>query len=484
MSASILDPWSKAFTALGLAPSLQMQPSGEEEGWWLIASRFTTHGFFLLWIHPAKAVMRADLTLPGPPERGAKTLDALLESSAHVAPEFDLSLLVKGPPSIVLITLPGPSDPALDSLQTLLAMWLQLTDHLQTLESDPEAPAPFGPDTPEQDDTQGEDENQEAAQPNERPAKDNPAPHVEPIGPQEHSPQHQADPPPTSDSKTQGPQTPHGAFEVLGPKAKEDEKDEKDEKDEVVLRTFELTPHPAHIQLRLGFSGPPKEDLLLLLARDLSIRLDLNLLDTHLHGDHDATMTLRPGLTTATAEDVATDLKSLQRTLERILSWQELGTPLRQILGDSPRGTTSGSTPAQRAKKSTAGKPEGLPPSAAPPSGQQPESDSEQVVLALGGPAPGTGELQPGRFDDPRLRAPEATTQLVDVVLRHPGFSERRIGQVLSILLSVNYSQALELAAQAPCVIAWGMGRERAMTFKNVIEGAGGKALLVEPNTF
>jgi hypothetical protein len=106
------------------------------------------------------------------------------------------------------------------------------------------------------------------------------------------------------------------------------------------------------------------------------------------------------------------------------------------------------------------------------------------LVLDLTAPPAEGDALEPGRFDDPRLDANDATTQLVDVVLRHPGYSDRRIGQVLSILLSVDYADALDLASAAPRVIAWGVGNDRAQTMKTVIEGAGGKVLLVEPDTF
>lgn len=106
------------------------------------------------------------------------------------------------------------------------------------------------------------------------------------------------------------------------------------------------------------------------------------------------------------------------------------------------------------------------------------------VVLGLGEAQASTGALRAGDFEDPRLRREDATTALVDLVLRHPGYSERRIGQVLSILLSIEYHQAVALSERAPCVIAWSVGDQRAQSFKEVIESAGGKALLVEPGTF
>jgi hypothetical protein len=116
---------------------------------------------------------------------------------------------------------------------------------------------------------------------------------------------------------------------------------------------------------------------------------------------------------------------------------------------------------------------------------EEPEEDEGTgVVLAVESEPEPDDPLEAGRFDDPRLKGPDATTSLVDVVLRHPGYSDRRIGQVLSILLSIEYSGSLELINKAPTVIAWGVSRERAQTMKTVIEGAGGKVHLSEPGQF
>jgi hypothetical protein len=112
---------------------------------------------------------------------------------------------------------------------------------------------------------------------------------------------------------------------------------------------------------------------------------------------------------------------------------------------------------------------------------------AEEIVFDLGAPrvsASGKDLLAAGDFSDDRLRRDDATTPLVDLVLRHPGYSDMRIGQVLSILLSIEYHRALALAERAPCVIAWGLGQDRARSFKEVIESAGGKVVLVEPGSF
>lgn len=110
--------------------------------------------------------------------------------------------------------------------------------------------------------------------------------------------------------------------------------------------------------------------------------------------------------------------------------------------------------------------------------------DETNVVLSVEVEPERGDPLVSGRYDDPRLKGPDATTSLVDVVLRHPGYSDKSIGQVLSILLSIEYARCLELAERAPIVIAWGVARDRAQTMKTVIEGAGGKVYLAEPGEF
>ena len=59
----------------------------------------------------------------------------------------------------------------------------------------------------------------------------------------------------------------------------------------------------------------------------------------------------------------------------------------------------------------------------------------------------------------------------------------RTIGQVLGILLEIDYPDALKLASQAPCIIAWGVSQERAQTMKRVIERTDGRVVLVEPDS-
>ncbi|MFP4598166.1 MAG: hypothetical protein ACLFVJ_07940 [Persicimonas sp.] len=114
------------------------------------------------------------------------------------------------------------------------------------------------------------------------------------------------------------------------------------------------------------------------------------------------------------------------------------------------------------------------------------EGDTSGVVFGFSGgelQADGSAELEAGNYTDPRLRREDATTPLVDVVLRHPGYSDKSMRQVLSILLDIDYYEATKLAKDAPCVIAWGTSLDRAREFKRVIENAGGRVTLVEPDS-
>lgn len=109
-----------------------------------------------------------------------------------------------------------------------------------------------------------------------------------------------------------------------------------------------------------------------------------------------------------------------------------------------------------------------------------PVADAEEVVFS----AVEEGPLKAGNFDDARLKEPQSTSNLVDVVLRHPGYSDRRVGQVLSILLSIEYFAALRLMQASPIVIARAVANSRALTMQEVIEGAGGKIQLTDPDRY
>ncbi len=112
------------------------------------------------------------------------------------------------------------------------------------------------------------------------------------------------------------------------------------------------------------------------------------------------------------------------------------------------------------------------------------DDDDGEAVFFSSEPAEDDNRLEAGRYDDPRLKMVDSDAGLVDVVLRHPGYSDRRVGQVLTILLSIEYHEALTLMNAAPCVIAVAVAASRAASIKSVVEGAGGKILLTDPGHF
>jgi hypothetical protein len=232
---------------------------------------------------------------------------------------------------------------------------------------------------------------------------------------------------------------------------------------------------------------------------------------------------------TATAPD---DLDASEQTasyLDRVIRFQTLGVPAAETLGLSNPETTSATdenTTSRPAKTDTPSEPdERTPASSAQTPGRQrdsqrtssntssdaisnqqtDESDDGGGVTLGGAPSaassnepttetdasettlepaePPTGPLETGHFSDSRLQRDDATTSLVDVILRHPGYRDERMAQVLSILLSLDYPDARQLVAQAPTHLAWGVGRERASRIKRVVRDSGGKVVFVEPDS-
>lgn len=144
----------------------------------------------------------------------------------------------------------------------------------------------------------------------------------------------------------------------------------------------------------------------------------------------------------------------------------------REEPGESKKTATAGSNRPSRVREDDSG------------------DGEEQVVLGVDNDAdadetvvsPESG-LEAGNYRDPRLMREDATTSLVDIVLRHPGYAEEKMGHNLSILLSIDFPDAMDLVERAPSIIAWGVGRERALKFKRFIENSGGKVVLVEPDS-
>lgn len=177
--------------------------------------------------------------------------------------------------------------------------------------------------------------------------------------------------------------------------------------------------------------------------------------------------------------------KDLETWLERLKTFSGMGVDLFEVLGVGETILDQGFRESRK---------EAFSDSYGVSRHEEYADDSAEVVLGLGSARFGATANRETEFpettliaknySDPRLHQGDAETPLVDLVLRHPGYSDRRIGQVLSILLDIEYSAALALAESAPCILARAMGQERARSFKQVIESAGGKAVLVEPGQF
>ena len=192
--------------------------------------------------------------------------------------------------------------------------------------------------------------------------------------------------------------------------------------------------------------------------------------------------------------------------MERLIDLAEGGIPLDAILGTSaspPRRDVTSSFASsrdemRRTRRDIPSSQHSASRGQAPPTQPATEQNTGFVLAIDPTPSPSSNEpapagrhdahlrttLRQGDFTDERLRREDATTSLVDVVLRHPGYSDKNMAKVLTLLLSVDYSEALSIIALAPCVLARGTGQERARTMKSVVEGAGGKVVLVEPDTF
>lgn len=271
-----------------------------------------------------------------------------------------------------------------------------------------------------------------------------------------------------------------GAFEQIG--GRSPAPDEGRDEGEGILIATALGRFGHEVRVALGFPKiiPPTalEELLRELARHLHTKYEVQAWPAE---ELDGPELSLPSSARTTAQIVVVPgdyggsmgafVADLEGFLARLEKFSAHGVDLFEYLGIRQGRGTPATEPRAREEKRAASLPVA-------------EPTERPVVLGLGEAQATTGSLRAGDFEDPRLQREDATTALVDLVLRHPGYSERRIGQVLSILLSIEYHQAVALSERAPCVIAWSVGEQRAQSFKEVIESAGGKALLVEPGTF
>jgi len=309
---------------------------------------------------------------------------------------------------------------------------------------------------------------------------------------------------------------------------------------------WELGEVDGEIEVRIRLDAPlPTNDVERLgreLAHALRSRYDISARplpadDPDPDGGAELTLRARPADSGLAAPESADRVRAdLEKYLDRIERFDELGVRVASVLGlrsgrsadESPRGESADRSDKGSSRKRGRGRREesaeasirdrvearfearygrddesGRSDRSRDPEGDSrgrsdeapsESSRSEEVVLDLDGserpnrPEPTTDRkpesgLEPGNYRDRRLMRDDATTSLVDVVLRHPGYAEEKMGHNLSILLDVDFPDALDLVESAPSVIAWGVGRERALDFKRFIEDAGGRVVLVEPDS-
>jgi hypothetical protein len=446
--------WSAALDALRLDPTQTEAPRAEPGVWRQIHAKFTRRGFVrgLLGCTAPQgaAVLWIEIIPPG---RDAAAFGAEVCAWAMAHGAASAAVVAAGPPAeLRLEWASGEDGRAMDAL----TMLLKIGDYFQALEQNAAARSPL--------------ESQHAA----TPSAAAPASVFEPIGAMAPA------------APVVAPATPT-AFEVIGgPTGVQDS-------GPLRITAREITARGARVSARLTCSRTVSDGeqarLRDGLMRALRLRFDVEPRSVEATGDQ-----VQVELD-ALGDGATGDLVSrLGAYLARLIELNALGLTLEEALG------SAGVSAAQRPAASVVA-PRLAPATPAAPAAPAARGGEEVVVLDLGGSGSAgasssfrgehaptmqgrEGALRPKDFMDPRLKRADATTPLVDVVLRHPGYAERATAQAIGILLSVEHHRAQSLVESAPCVIAWGVGREQAQTLKTVVEGAGGKVLLVEPGTF
>lgn len=483
--------WASALNALGLETAQTAEPSGESQLWYQVTMRFMTRGFLIAYLRPEheQLKLRIECALPHPEKQ--PIFSAALVRQLEQQGASHATLTHPGPPMVVSAQLPQ----TLDDLQikAIGALLLKIGDYIHQAEADAHTPMPFAAEAPIA-----------------------PVPTQAPSAAQEEAPKRVSAfeaigagaPAPAATTAPAAPAAPPrgGAFESIGDGGPAPAPPHTSAAKTVKLERFELSPQTAALTLWLkldvALERHERTTLEQGLSKHLRIRFDVDVKVEYSSREDELRFILEPIIDrdeTAlrrTAQDIS-------RLFDRLIQFGTMGMDLFGAL-DLRQSTrnhefterdTLVDVPSKRLHVSEAEQDRRVisqapasPAPAAPPAEQGVvlsfSADTTTSVEPSASSHNDRGALKPGNFSDPRLKRADSTAPLVDVILRHPGFSDKRIGQVLNILLSIEHSKALQLIEAAPCVIAWGVSRERALTFKNVIEGAGGKALLVEPGTF
>jgi len=263
------------------------------------------------------------------------------------------------------------------------------------------------------------------------------------------------------------------------------------------LKAFRVAVRDGVIHADVDLDATPTQSaqisLLGAFSQALPVRFDITLLSADFADSESRKKTAPASIQLAMRANIAGDTGEiageLGRYFERAKKFNDFGLPLLEVLGGRQKSSETAPRRDSKPREATGAALPGASSSRARGNSSATRStSSEDVVLSFGGGALDVQDitsdaLRPGDYRDPRIRRDDATTPLVDVVLRHPGFSDKSMRQVLSILLDITYYDATKLTDAAPCLIAWGVSQERAMEFKSVIENAGGRVTLVEPDS-
>ena len=450
MSETTTSQWNTILDELGLQLESTDAPDGQTGQWSAILSRFSRHSFarLLLGTDSPAIPLRLEIAL-GPPPSDTTPLVDLLKACLQERSETSWSVLSSEIPWIFESPLSEHESPEA-ALAKAAALALRICEQFEAIDK-PGAWSKFLAELIDAD-----------------------PPHQDRDEPSDATPR----------------SAPAGPFEPIGTASPEDREDK-----EATITASAVARVQDALHLAVGFPQ--------VLAPDRADAL-VEGLQHHLHAKYDARARLiepddRPELRLPAScrttlylavdpPDEGPGLSTLRRELtgflERLEKFSSFGVDLFEYLGvgdivlqphhEEPRRPDAESPAASPLPSRRR----------APYRTSQAAADDEVVFDLSGGTRGSSSTLRAQDFTDPRLQREDATTALVDVVLRHPGYSDRRIGQVLSILLSIDYHDATTIADAAPCVIAWALGRQRALSFQDVIESAGGKVLLVEPGTF
>jgi ribosomal protein L7/L12 len=456
-----INSWRTVIESRGLDLEETDAPDDSNEPWFQAIARFTKRGFLRAIVSPrdGELAVHVQLAVPGADERYAERLKRHLNSVSGVSWEAGFE---ERPWVLDVKALPE------ESLAPVVDAFELVGDHISRAESGEDADTladDFGDEPVETDEVATNEA--DADEPAEKAAGGV----FESIGSDEATSEETA------------------SEEMASEQMASEQTSKQAPTGDAVLDRFsiQVTNGTVRAELELvdRLSEQTEKQLLSALARTLRARFDIKLLARSLSekdGKPVIKLALESATLGATSEASLGELShELGRYFERLKKFNKMGLSLLDVLSPSstaPSSERSQTRPERSSRRSEARE----------ESGARRETESEEtgVVFSFGGAGADSAAsdvVQAGDFTDSRVRREDATTPLVDVVLRHPGYTDKSMRQVLSILLDVDYFEAGKLAKQAPCVIAWGISQERAQEFKRVIEGAGGRVTLVEPDS-